>query len=158
MAFGNYHNVTGAGWSVYWRIPTFNGSGLEVWWADFQGHRVMWRGSAPFAIVPYHHPNTNGEPPGPHFSYKDGNDTQCGGASFRALKHGAPNSGAPWTTNVFDAANDTDAVVVTVMRWVECLTPSAQRRPTSTISISESIWILTVNSLTTCARSLTTTA
>jgi Cu2+-containing amine oxidase len=114
MPFGNYHNVTGAGWSVYWRIPTFNGSGLEVWWADFQGRRVMWRGSAPFAIVPYHHPNTNGDPPGPHFSYKDGNDTQCGGASFRALKHGAPNSGTPWTTNVFDAANDTDAVVVTV--------------------------------------------
>ena len=114
MPFGNYHNVTGAGWSVYWRIPKFNGSGLEVWWADFQGRRVMWRGSAPFAIVPYHHPNTNGEPPGPHFSYKDGVDTQCGGAPFRALQHGAPNSGAPWQSAAFDAADDTDAVVVTV--------------------------------------------
>jgi len=114
MPFGNYHNVTGTGWSVYWRIPTFNGSGLEIWWADFQGRRVMWRGSAPFAIVPYHHPDTNGEPPGPHFSYKDGMDTQCGGAPFRALKHGAPNSGDPWHSNAFDAADDTDAVVVTV--------------------------------------------
>jgi Cu2+-containing amine oxidase len=74
----------------------------------------MWRGSAPFAIVPYHHPNTNGEPPGPHFSYKDGVDTQCGGAPFRALQHGAPNSGAPWQSAAFDAADDTDAVVVTV--------------------------------------------
>jgi Cu2+-containing amine oxidase len=114
MPFGNYHNVTGAGWSVYWRIPKFDGSGLEVWWADFQGRRVMWRGSAPFAIVPYHNPNTNGEPPGPHFSYKDGIDTQCGGAPFRALKHGAPNSGAPWQSSAFDAADDTEAVVVTV--------------------------------------------
>jgi Cu2+-containing amine oxidase len=114
MAFGNFHNVTGAGWSVYWRIPKFNGSGLEIWWADFQGRRVMWRGSAPFAIVPYHNPDTHTEPPGPHFCYKDGIDTQCGGAPFRTLKHGAPNSGAPWQSGAFNAANDTDAVVVDV--------------------------------------------
>src|SRR5258708_10920176 len=104
MSFGNYHNVTGAGWSVYWRIPKFDGSGLEVWWADFQGRRVMWRGSAPFAIVPYHHPETNTEPPAPHFSYKDGMDTYCGGASFRSRKHGAPKSGAPRHTADIDAA------------------------------------------------------
>ena len=114
MPFGNFHNVTGAGWSVYWRIPKFNGSGLEVWWADFQGRRVMWRGSAPFALVPYHHPDTSGEPPGPHFCYKDGIDTHCGGAPFRALKHTAPNSGAPWHSSAFDAADDIEAVVVTV--------------------------------------------
>jgi len=30
MSFGNYHNAAGAGWSVYWRIPKFNGSGLEM--------------------------------------------------------------------------------------------------------------------------------
>src|SRR6266851_2788240 len=114
MPFGNFHNESGAGWSVYWRIPKFNGSGLEIWWADFQGHRVMWRGSAPFAIVPYHHPDTGGEPPPPHFCYKDGIDTQCGGASFRALQHGAPNSGDPWHNMAFNAADDTDAVVVTV--------------------------------------------
>ena len=114
MPFGNFHNESGAGWSVYWRIPKFNGSGLEIWWADFQGHRVMWRGSAPFAIVPYHHPDTGGEPPPPQFCYKDGIDTQCGGASFRALQHGAPNSGDPWHNPAFNAADDTDAVVVTV--------------------------------------------
>jgi hypothetical protein len=114
MPFGNFHNVTGAGWSVYWRIPKFNGSGLEVWWADFQGRRVMWRGSSPFALVPYHHPDTNGEPPGPHFCYKDGNDTHCGGAPFRALKHTAPNSGEPWHNPGFDAADDLEAVVVSV--------------------------------------------
>ncbi|GAC1561645.1 MAG: hypothetical protein NVS3B17_14440 [Vulcanimicrobiaceae bacterium] len=112
--FGNYHHVSGAGWSLFWRVPTFNGSGLEIWWADFQGHRVMWRGSAPFAIVPYHHPDTNGEPPPPHFSYKDGLDIHCGGAPFRALRHGAPNSGLPWHSSAFDAADDVDAVVVKV--------------------------------------------
>jgi hypothetical protein len=114
MAFGDFHNVSGAGWSVYWRIPKFKGGGLEVWWADFQGRRVMWRGSAPFAIVPYHHPETNGEPPGPHFSYKDGIDIHCGGAAFRALKHSAPNSGALWQDHSFDAVDDVEAVVVNV--------------------------------------------
>jgi Cu2+-containing amine oxidase len=113
MAYGNFHNVSGAGWSVYWRIQQQKGSGLEIWWADFQGRRVMWRGSAPFAIVPYHHPDTGNEPPGPHFCYKDGIDKRWGGADFRALVHGAPNSGAPWTSLAWDAANDTDAVVVT---------------------------------------------
>jgi Cu2+-containing amine oxidase len=114
MAFGDFHNVTGAGWSVYWRLPKFKGGGLEIWWADFQGRRVMWRGSAPFAIVPYHHPDTGGEPPGPRFCYKDGIDTFGGGAQFRALKHTAPNSGAPWQSTTFDAADDVEAVVVTV--------------------------------------------
>src|SRR5688572_3375113 len=54
--FGDYHLVSGAGWSVYWRISQLHGSGLEIWFADFQGRRVMWRGSQPFAIVPYHRP------------------------------------------------------------------------------------------------------
>ncbi|MEP6691774.1 MAG: hypothetical protein ABJD07_11505 [Gemmatimonadaceae bacterium] len=114
MPFGDYHNVVGAGWSVFWRIPKFNASGLEIWWADFQGRRVMWRGSAPFAIVPYHHPDTGGEPPGPHFCYKDGIDTKWGGAPFRTLKHTAPNSGDPWQNAAFNAADDIEAPVVTV--------------------------------------------
>jgi hypothetical protein len=112
--FGNYHHVSGAGWWLFWRIPMFNGSGLEIWWADFQGHRVMWRGSAPFAIVPYHHSDTKGEPPAPHFSYKDGLDIRCGGAPFRAPQHGAPNSGEPWHNHAFDAADDVDAAVVRI--------------------------------------------
>ena len=30
-AFGNYHNVNGVGWSVFWKIPVASGGGLEVW-------------------------------------------------------------------------------------------------------------------------------
>ena len=93
MSFGDFHNVTGAGWSVYWRIPKFKGGGLEIWWADFQGRRVMWRGSAPFAIVPYHHPDTGGEPPGPHFCYKDGTDSE--GALHSGLSSTPPRTAAP---------------------------------------------------------------
>jgi Cu2+-containing amine oxidase len=110
--FGDFHHETGAGWSVYWRISKQRGSGLEIWWADFHGRRVMWRGTQPFAIVPYHRPVV--EPPPPEHTYKDGLNPQCGGADFRALKHTAPNSIAPWTTNAFDAVVDTEAVEVTV--------------------------------------------
>jgi len=101
-AFGNYHQVAFAGWSVYWRLPVASGGGLEVWWADFQGHRVLWRGSQPFALVPYH---------GLSPTYKDGLDARCGGAPFTALKHTTPNSWAQAPGP--DAASvDTDAVVV----------------------------------------------
>jgi Cu2+-containing amine oxidase len=106
MTWGNYHNVTGAGWSVYWRIPQFSGGGLEVWWADFRGHRVMWRGSSPFAIVPYHRPVS--EPPAPDFCYKDGFDTHGGGAAFTALNSAAFNNVTSF------AADDTDAISVKV--------------------------------------------
>jgi hypothetical protein len=102
-SFGDYHNATGAGWSVYWRLPQFSGGGLEVWFADFLGHRVLWRGSQPFALVPYH----GGAP-----TYKDGFDAHCGGAPFTALLHTAPNA---WVTNpALFATIDTDAVVVAV--------------------------------------------
>lgn len=109
--FGDYHLVSGAGWSVYWRISQLHGSGLEVWWADFQGRRVLWRGTQPFAIVPYHRPHPGSEPPPPEHSYKDGLDTKCGGASFTALKHIAPNT---WASSAFNGANDLEAVVVNV--------------------------------------------
>jgi hypothetical protein len=111
-AFGDFHRVTGADWSVSWRISKQQGGGLEVWWADFRGRRVLWRGTQPFAIVPYHQPV--GEPPPPEHTYKDGLNPQCGGAAFTALKHTAPNSIAPWTSAAYDAAVDTEAVVVTV--------------------------------------------
>ena len=63
----------------------------------------------PFA---FHRPHPGSEPPGPEHCYKDGISPQCGGASFTALKHTAPNSGAPWSTSIYDATVDTDAVVV----------------------------------------------
>lgn len=111
-AFGDFHAASGAGWSVYWRIRQVVGSGLEIWFADFRGKRVLWRGSQPLAIVPYHRPAI--EPGPPEHTYKDGINPQCGGAPFTALKHSAPNSIAPWQTSAFDAAVDTEAVVVDV--------------------------------------------
>ena len=107
--FGDFHHVAGAGWSVYWRIPEQVGGGMEVWWADFRGHRVLWKGSQPLAIVPYHTPVPGGTPSGPEFTYKDGLGPQCGGAAFTALKSTAPNAdlrGLPgWHASV-----DTEAV------------------------------------------------
>ena len=106
--WGDYHLASGAGWRVYWRISQLKGGGLEVWFADFKGRRVLWRGTAPFAIVPYHRPHPGPEPPPPEHCYKDGLGPQCGGAPFTALKHGAPNT---WAFG-WNAAQDTDAVVV----------------------------------------------
>src|SRR3982074_3268830 len=100
-AFGNFHNVVGAGWSAYWKIPVASSGGLELWWADFQGHRVMWRGSQPFALVPYH----GGSP-----TYKDGFDARWRAAAFPAWKHTAPNAGV--TDPGQFAVVDTEAVVV----------------------------------------------
>jgi hypothetical protein len=110
--FGDFHLVSGAGWTVYWRIREMEGSGLEVWFADFAGKRVLWRGSQPFAIVPYHRPVS--EPGPPEHTYKDGISPMCGGVGFTALKHTAPNSIDPWKSTAYDAAVDTDAVVVDV--------------------------------------------
>ena len=101
-AFGDFHLVSGAGWSVYWRIAALAGGGLEVWFADFRGRRVLWRGTAPFALVPYHGRNP---------TFKDGLNPACGGAHFYALRHNAPNA---WNNSSFFAAVDTDAVVVDV--------------------------------------------
>jgi len=109
MNFGDYHLVSGAGWSLYWRIPQKHGGGLEIWWADFQGKRVLWRGSQPFAIVPYHRPHPGSEPPGPEHSYKDGLNPRCGGAPFTALKYTTPNT---WAGPSYYATVDTEAVLV----------------------------------------------
>lgn len=110
-AFGDYHAAAGAGWSVYWRISQLRGGGLEVWFADFQGRRVLYRGGAPFALVPYHRPPFGPEPPSPNFCYKDGFVPACGGAPFTALRHNAPNA---WNGAAWFAPADTDAVVVAV--------------------------------------------
>ena len=42
--WGDFHKETGAGWTVHWRIPDPGAGGLEIWWADFQGRRCMWKG------------------------------------------------------------------------------------------------------------------
>jgi hypothetical protein len=110
--WGDYHQVTGADWSVYWRISKAEGGGLEIWWGDYAGRRVLWRATQPFAIVPYHHPVV--EPPPPEHTYKDGINPQCGGAAFTALKHTAPNSIEPWLNPAYDAAVDIEAVDVQV--------------------------------------------
>jgi hypothetical protein len=110
--FGDYHLVSGAGWSLYWRLPNSRGGGLEIWFADFQRRRVLWRGSQPFAIVPYHRPHPGREPPPPEHSYIDGISPKCGGAPFTALRYTAPNSGAPWRSPAYDATVDTEAVLV----------------------------------------------
>ena len=87
--WGDFHLVSGAGWSVYWRISQAAGSGLELWFADFLGKRVLWRGTQPFAIVPYHNPlSASAYPLPPEFTFKDGLNPTCDGAYFTALKHG----------------------------------------------------------------------
>ena len=115
-SWGDFHQASGAGWNLFWRIPDPNAGGLEVWWADFMGKRVLWKGSQPFAIVPYHHPlkgNGQGivEPPPPEFTFKDGLGPKCGGAAFRALKHWAPNT---WNDSTWWAGADLEAVKVDV--------------------------------------------
>src|SRR5688500_10403544 len=108
-AWGDHHQVSGAGWSVFWRIPDPYAGGLEVWWADFNGKRVLWKGSQPFAIVPYHHPLNGIEPPPPEFTFKDGLGATCKGAPFRALKYWSPNA---WNGQNWHAADDLEAVHV----------------------------------------------
>jgi hypothetical protein len=114
--WGDFHPVSGAGWTVFWRIPDPAAGGLEIWWADFTGKRVMWKGSQPFAIVPYHHPlkpfpSGTIEPPPPEFTFKDGLGAKCAGAPFTALKWWSPNArnGGVWNATV-----DTQAVHVDV--------------------------------------------
>ena len=114
VSFGDYHLDSGAGWSVYWRIPNPEGGGIEVWWADFQGKRVLWKGSQPIAFVPYHRPHPAPQPPGPEYCFKDGISPTGDGAAFTALKYTAPNSGAPWELggSIYNATVDTEAVLV----------------------------------------------
>ena len=98
-SWGDFHKVTGAGWSLFWCIPDKEAGGMELWFGQFHGRRVLWKASQPFAIVPYHHPLTvypaphppTSVPPPPEFTLKDGLGPKCGGAAFTALKWWAPN-------------------------------------------------------------------
>jgi Cu2+-containing amine oxidase len=105
--WGDYHLAKGAGWSVFWRIAQADGIGLEIWWADFLGTRVLWRGTQPFAIVPYHRPIKFPDPP--EHVFKDGIDPRNGGLGFLALNSWAINGP---TAKSDHALKDTDAVVV----------------------------------------------
>ena len=112
-AWGDFHSVNGAGWSLFWRLPD-EGGGLQIWWADFQGKRVLWKASQPFAIVPYHFPLPAGAQPGPPEStFKDGLGAQCEGAPFTPLKQNAPNADLNGDAS-WEAVNDTQAVEVHV--------------------------------------------
>ncbi|HEX2026563.1 MAG TPA: hypothetical protein VHF25_01040 [Nitriliruptorales bacterium] len=47
-------SVSFADWDVSWSIPTGWGGGLVVAHARFRGTMVLWRGTVPFVLVPYH--------------------------------------------------------------------------------------------------------
>jgi hypothetical protein len=40
-SWGNFHKVSGAGWTLFWRIPDQSAGGLELWFAEFMGKRVL---------------------------------------------------------------------------------------------------------------------
>jgi hypothetical protein len=75
-------SVNFADWSLSWSIPTGWGAGLVISKANFRNTRVLFKGTAPFVIVPYH----GGSP-----VFKDG------------LNH----QGAPFTPVLPTSANDT---------------------------------------------------
>jgi Cu2+-containing amine oxidase len=101
-------SVSYAGWSVSWSIPTQWGGGLVVSKVTFNNTSVLFRGTAPFVIVPYH----GGSP-----VFKDGLMNQ--GAAFTPVLPTSANAfqgpGTPpasndnqWDPNT----NATGAVVV----------------------------------------------
>jgi hypothetical protein len=57
----------------------------------------LWKGSQPFAIVPYHHPlnpfsTGEIEPPPPEFTFKDGLGATCTGARIWTSTPEAPTT------------------------------------------------------------------
>jgi copper amine oxidase-like protein len=74
-------SVNFADWSLSWSIPTGWGAGLVISKANFRGTSVLFKGTAPFVIVPYH----GGSP---------------------VFKDGLNNQGAPFTPVVPTSAND----------------------------------------------------
>lgn len=105
-------SVSHANWTFSWSIPQLSGEGLVISKADFAGTRVLFRGGAPFVLVPYH-----GNSP----TFKDGLGPACGGLPFMALVPTAPNvtgsnlppGGIATNDNLYDpAANPSGAVVV----------------------------------------------
>jgi primary-amine oxidase len=74
-------SVSFADWVVSWSIPTGWGGGLVISKASFRNQFVLFKGTAPFVIVPYH----GGSP---------------------VFKDGINHQGAPFTPLVPTAAND----------------------------------------------------
>jgi len=95
--------VNYADWKFSWSIPDLQGGGLVVSKADFRGTRVLYRGSQPFVLVPYHSDSP---------TFKDGLGAQCGGLPYTALKPSAPNVPSWNLPPGSIAANDNQAVVV----------------------------------------------
>ena len=76
-------SVSFADWNVSWSIPTGWGGGLVVSKATFRGTTVLFKGTAPFVIVPYH----GGSP-----VFKDGITDQ--GAPFTPVRPTSANDAA----------------------------------------------------------------
>jgi copper amine oxidase-like protein len=76
-------SVSFADWNVSWSIPTGWGGGLVVSKATFRGTTVLFKGTAPFVIVPYH----GGSP-----VFKDGINDQ--GAPFTPVRPTSANDAA----------------------------------------------------------------
>jgi len=99
-------SVSFADWTFYWSIPSLNGEGLVISFADFKGTRVLYRAGAPFVLVPYH-----GNSP----TFKDGLVPDCGGLPFLALKPTAPNVTGGELPPGSIASNDNQAVNVELL-------------------------------------------
>jgi len=100
-------SVNHADWSVSWSIPANWGGGLVISKADFRGTRVLYKGTCPFVLVPYHGDD-------PHF--KDGLNHQ--GAPFTPVLPTSANSPAGPDTppagndNQYDPVGSPDGAVV----------------------------------------------
>ena len=112
-------SVSFADWNVSWSIPTGWGGGLVVSKATFRGTTVLFKGTAPFVIVPYH----GGSP-----VFKDGINDQ--GAPFTPVRPTSANDAAgPGTPtasndNQWDAGTNPGGAVVVDKEPATVLQPS----------------------------------
>jgi len=87
--------VTHADWRVSWSIPTGWGGGLVISKASFRNDMVLYKGTIPFVLVPYH----GGSP-----MFKDGINNQ--GAPFTPVLPTSANDS--WGLGTPPAANDNE--------------------------------------------------
>src|SRR5437764_2055464 len=100
--------VSHADWTLSWSIPTGWGGGLVISKARFRDEMVLFKGTQPFVLVPYH----GGSP-----TFKDGLNHQ--GAPYSpvlptsANDHQGPGTPPAGNDNQWDpATNPSGAVVV----------------------------------------------
>jgi primary-amine oxidase len=86
--------VNHADWSFSWSIPTGWGGGLVIHKARFKGDMVLYQGTIPFVLVPYH---------GGYPMFKDGLNHY--GAPFTPVLPTAPNDHQA-SGNIVPASND----------------------------------------------------